>query len=207
MRASVSPTRHAANAIEASFDATAATAGSIALTSSPNPSTFGRAVSLTATVTTGATGTVTFYDGAIVLGTGRLAGGVASLSTPSLAAGTRRLTAYYSGDSGFPPALRLSTPTPCRPLAEVSLPRRRTRLPYHRTTRPLQWWISTATASPICSGRSLGAPASCRATGTAHSSHPETSLVELESRVSIRWPSGTSTGMENWISPPDNSSR
>ena len=58
-------------------------------------------VLLTATVTAGAIGTVTFYDGAIVLGTGRVVGGTASLSTPSLAAGNRRLTAYYGGDANF----------------------------------------------------------------------------------------------------------
>ena len=58
-------------------------------------------VTLTATVTAGATGTVTFYDGAIVLGTGTVVGGAASLSTPSLAAGTHGLRAYYQGDSNF----------------------------------------------------------------------------------------------------------
>ena len=62
---------------------------------------YGRVLTLTATVMAGATGTVTFYDGAIVLGTGRVVAGAASLSTPTLAAGTRRLTAYYRGDSNF----------------------------------------------------------------------------------------------------------
>ena len=83
------------------FATKAATISSVVLTSSPNPSTYGRVVTLTATVTAGATGTVTFYDGAIVLGTGTVVGGAASLSTPSLAAGTHGLRAYYQGDSNF----------------------------------------------------------------------------------------------------------
>jgi hypothetical protein len=82
------------------FEAAAATS-SITLTSSPNPSTYGQVVSLTATVTAGAAGTVTFYDGAIVLGTARVVSGAATLSTPSLGAGRRRLKAYYLGDSNF----------------------------------------------------------------------------------------------------------
>src|ERR1035438_10045700 len=76
-------------------------AGSVALTSSPNPSTYGRPVSLTATVTAGATGTVTFYDGVTVLGVGRLAGGAASLSTIFLPAGRRTLRARYNGDTNY----------------------------------------------------------------------------------------------------------
>src|SRR5262245_61275222 len=58
---------------------------STALTSSANPSTVGQAVTLTATVSpvapaTGTpTGTVTFRDGAVTLGTGTLAAGRASI--------------------------------------------------------------------------------------------------------------------------------
>jgi hypothetical protein len=45
----------------------------VTLTSSQNPSNFGQAVTFTATVTgTSPTGTVTFKDGATVLGTGTL---------------------------------------------------------------------------------------------------------------------------------------
>ena len=78
-----------------------ATPSTVTLTSSPNPSLYGRVVTLTATLTAGATGSVTFYDGAVVLGTGSVAGGSALLSTPSLPAGGHRLTAYYRGDSNF----------------------------------------------------------------------------------------------------------
>ena len=70
----------------------------LALTTTPNPSRFGAAVTLTAAITPAtATGTVTFYDGVTVLGAKALASGTASLSTIALPAGTRKLRAWYSG--------------------------------------------------------------------------------------------------------------
>ncbi len=81
---------------------------STGLTSSTNPSVFGQATLLTATVAAVApgagtpTGSVAFYDGATLLGSGTLnAGGVATLSTAAIAAGSRSLTAQYAGDSNF----------------------------------------------------------------------------------------------------------
>jgi sugar lactone lactonase YvrE len=75
----------------------------IALTASPNPAVVTATVALTATATaaTGTpTGTVTFYDGATVIGSANLnSGGGASFSTTSLAVGTQNLTAQYSGDT------------------------------------------------------------------------------------------------------------
>jgi hypothetical protein len=47
------------------------------------------------------TGTVTFYDNGISLGTGTLSGGSASLATTAVAAGTRSITATYNGNSQF----------------------------------------------------------------------------------------------------------
>ena len=58
-------------------------------------------MTLTATVTSGATGTVTFDDGATSLGTGTISGGVATLTTNSLAVGTHSITAQYGGDSNY----------------------------------------------------------------------------------------------------------
>ena len=71
----------------------------IALTSSPNPSTFGANVTITATLPASAMGTVTFYDGTTVLGTVSINGGVATLTTSSLPAGTHSITAQYAGDA------------------------------------------------------------------------------------------------------------
>ncbi|HUI67406.1 MAG TPA: Ig-like domain repeat protein [Nitrospirota bacterium] len=76
------------------------------LAANPNPSTYGGSVSFTATVTgTGATGTVTFMDGATkTLGTGSLSGGTATYATSALGGGTHSITAVYSGDTNFAPS-------------------------------------------------------------------------------------------------------
>jgi predicted outer membrane repeat protein len=71
-----------------------------------NPSTYGQAVTFTATVTTGSAfgtpvGIVTFLDGNITLGTATLSGGSASFTTSALAAGTHAITVSYSANGGF----------------------------------------------------------------------------------------------------------
>jgi hypothetical protein len=77
------------------------------VSSSANPSVFGQRVTFTATVNVTApgagtpTGTVNFFDGATLLGTGTLSGGVAAFSTSNLAVGNHTITATYSGDSNF----------------------------------------------------------------------------------------------------------
>jgi len=85
-------------------------ATNVALSSSANPSNFGQAVTFTATVTTGTpgsgtpTGTVTFFDGATMLGTGTLdATGHASFTTTAFgfSVGSHAITAQYGGDSNF----------------------------------------------------------------------------------------------------------
>jgi len=89
---------------------------SILLASSGNPALLGQPITFTATVSdvTGGepfvpTGTVTFSDGATVLGTPRplSSGGVATL-TQALAVGVHSITAAYSGDANF--ASKTSTP-------------------------------------------------------------------------------------------------
>lgn len=77
-----------------------------ALGSSPNPSVFGQTVALTATLNGGGGGTpsggsVTFKEGATVLGTVSVSGGSATLNTSSLGVGGHAITAEYSGSSGF----------------------------------------------------------------------------------------------------------
>jgi hypothetical protein len=74
----------------------------VALASSVNPSVYGSAVTLTATVTPAtATGTVTFADGGTTLGTGAISGGVATYNTSALAAGPHSITASYGGDANY----------------------------------------------------------------------------------------------------------
>lgn len=70
------------------------------LASSLNPSSFGQAVTFTATVSGGTspTGTVQFRDGATVLGTVALAGTTAAFTTSTLAVGTHAIAAAYGGD-------------------------------------------------------------------------------------------------------------
>jgi Bacterial Ig-like domain (group 3) len=80
------------------------------LTSSPNPSTPGQAVTFTATVkpTAGSgtpTGTVTFKDGGTTIGTVTLnASDVASFTTSTLALGSHSITAVYGGQAPFAPS-------------------------------------------------------------------------------------------------------
>ena len=74
------------------------------LTSSPNPSTQGQAVTFTAAITspTGtAQGPVTFTAGKTVLGTAQLNSGHAKLTISSLAVGSTKVTATYYGDSNI----------------------------------------------------------------------------------------------------------
>ena len=75
--------------------------------SSANPSGVGQAVTFTATVLAAApgtgtpTGSITFYDGTTILGTGTLSGGTASFTTASLSKGKHKIKAVYSGDLDF----------------------------------------------------------------------------------------------------------
>ena len=71
------------------------------LATSPTSSQYGDPVTLTATVTSGATGTASFYDGSVYLGQGTVTGGVATLSTTTLNVGTHTITATYNGDATY----------------------------------------------------------------------------------------------------------
>jgi Bacterial Ig-like domain (group 3)/FG-GAP-like repeat len=75
------------------------TVASILLTSSPNPSTYGQAVTFVAMVPSGELGNVTFKDGGTTLGTVALSSSAASFTTSTLAVGSHNITAVYSGDS------------------------------------------------------------------------------------------------------------
>ncbi len=83
----------------------------VGVTSSANPSIVGTAVSYTATVkesvrgvTAVPTGSVKFYDGSALLGSGTLnTSGDAVLSTAGTVVGSQSITAQYSGDINFSP--------------------------------------------------------------------------------------------------------
>jgi hypothetical protein len=77
-----------------------------AVTSSGSPSYAGQTVTFTAAVTplSGAIpngDTVTFYDGAVSIGTGTTKNGAAILATSTLAVGTHSITATYTGDGTY----------------------------------------------------------------------------------------------------------
>jgi uncharacterized repeat protein (TIGR03803 family) len=81
-------------------------ATSTTISSNLNPSTYGQTITFIATVTlTGGSPpngeTVTFYNGANVLGTAPMSRGVASLTTSSLQAGVHAISAGYLGDANF----------------------------------------------------------------------------------------------------------
>lgn len=79
---------------------------SVALTAGTNPSNYGTALTFTATIAPpSATGTITFFDGAVAIsGAIPVSGGSASFSTSALSGGSHSITAQYSGDANFNPA-------------------------------------------------------------------------------------------------------
>jgi len=76
-------------------------ATTVTLTASANPSIYSSSVTFTATVTTGATGTVAFYDGSSTLGAGTIGNGTATYTTSVLSTGSHPISAVYSGDANF----------------------------------------------------------------------------------------------------------
>ena len=80
---------------------------STSVSSSISPSVFGQSVTLSVTVTASApgsgipTGSVTFFDGGLTIGTAALGNGTASFTTSSLAIGTHSITTFYQGDGNF----------------------------------------------------------------------------------------------------------
>lgn len=81
---------------------------------STNPSTYGQAVTFTATVSSATpgtpTGSVSFLSGSTVLGSTSLNGSaVASYTTSSLSVGSHSITASYSGDGTFLPSVSTVT--------------------------------------------------------------------------------------------------
>jgi hypothetical protein len=74
----------------------------VGLSSSAPVVQLGAPVTFTATVSpAAATGQITFYDGVSPIGTGKLSGGQASLTTNSLGSGVHAMTARYDGDFNY----------------------------------------------------------------------------------------------------------
>ena len=73
----------------------------LSVATSGSPSSYGGAVTLTATISNGLTGPVTFYDGGVSIGTGVLNGTTATLTTALLTAGTHTITANWPGNSNY----------------------------------------------------------------------------------------------------------
>ena len=72
----------------------------LTLAASASSLQLGQSLTLTASLTpTNATGSITFKDGATVLGSGTLANGTASLTTSALTIGAHNITAVYAGDT------------------------------------------------------------------------------------------------------------
>lgn len=84
---------------------TATSSGSattVTLSSSATSATVGTSITLTAAVSpSAATGTVYFYDGSTLVGSGALSSGTATETTTGLATGTHTVTATYSGSSTY----------------------------------------------------------------------------------------------------------
>jgi hypothetical protein len=70
----------------------------ITLASSLNPSIVGQSVTFVATMSTNATGTITFFDGTTSIGSATLGNGQASIQSSTLAVGSHIITASYGGD-------------------------------------------------------------------------------------------------------------
>lgn len=83
---------------------TAAATPAITIASSRQPASNGQAVTLTATITVATSGTIGFYDGNTLLGTGSIASGAATLTT-GFAAGSHAITARFQGNASAPPVI------------------------------------------------------------------------------------------------------
>jgi Bacterial Ig-like domain (group 3)/MBG domain (YGX type) len=126
--------------------------------SAPGSATYGANVTLTATVTSTAGtpgGSVLFYSGRTALGAGTLnAGGMASLTTNTLAAGTDNLTATYEGAGSFTGSTSLASSITINPATQ------------------------TITFAPIGSHAYGSAPFAVSATSSAGSNYPVTITVQ-----------------------------
>jgi hypothetical protein len=76
-------------------------APTLTVATSGTPSNYGATVTFTATISSGPTGSVTFYDGGVSIGTGTISGTTASYTTSSLAAGAHTMSAGWAGNTNY----------------------------------------------------------------------------------------------------------
>lgn len=81
----------------------AAATPAITVTSSRQPASTGQSITFTATITVATSGTIQFYDGATLLGSGAIGSGRATFATSSLAAGSHAIWARFTGNASAPP--------------------------------------------------------------------------------------------------------
>ena len=88
---------------------------------SADPSTYGSPLTLLATISSGATGTVQFTDGTAYIGVASVNSlGQATFVTPMLGAGTHTITASYSGDANFAPSTASTLLTVAKALLTIT---------------------------------------------------------------------------------------
>ena len=95
-------TNYVGSTSSAALETISVATSSIALAATPTTAIATKPVTLTATLTSNGgtpTGSVSFLDGTVAVGTGNLNNGVASLTTTTLAVGTHSITAVYQGDT------------------------------------------------------------------------------------------------------------
>ncbi|WP_263360193.1 FG-GAP-like repeat-containing protein, partial [Acidicapsa ligni] len=75
----------------------------LSVATSGTPAIYGSAVTFTATISSGPTGSMRFYDAGALIGTGTISGTTATLTTSTLAAGTHLITAGWAGNTTYSP--------------------------------------------------------------------------------------------------------
>ena len=94
-----------------------------------------------------ATGTVTFYDGTALLSQATLAGGMAVITTETLALGLHQLSAVYSGDAPNAPSASPTLPVEITPGAALVTLTPASATALYGTLAPLVATVSPATAT------------------------------------------------------------
>jgi len=91
-----------AGSVSENFDLhLSADAPTLSVETSGSPSTYGSPVTFTATIASGATGSVTFYDGGVSLGTGTINGPTALITISSLTTGSHTITTSWPGNTSY----------------------------------------------------------------------------------------------------------